>query len=182
MRMNSCLLIVPLEKGWVLEYTLQANGLQKGGHRHDTQKGDSLYHERVRPSDIEWEGYSGLKAEDLHSKIQHGLLSGKTPKSICVHIGGNNYLIDNFEHALQKHMFEQEQEVARCTIMMIRMMMSMMMMIIMMIMMMISDDDDHYYHQQKQQQQKQTQQQNHHHHHKHHHHQHNNQEINKLVN
>ena len=54
----------------------------------------------------------------IHSKIKNGLLSGKTPKSIFVHIGGNNvtnthtckiirllkreiqYLIDNFEHAL----------------------------------------------------------------------------------
>ena len=48
------------------------------------------YHERARPSSIDWSGYSGLKVEELHSKIQHGLLAGKDPKLILIHVGGNN--------------------------------------------------------------------------------------------
>ncbi|KAH3736054.1 hypothetical protein DPMN_042614 [Dreissena polymorpha] len=48
------------------------------------------YCESVGQSDIEWEGNSGLEAEDFHSKTQHGFLAGKTPKSIFVHVGGNN--------------------------------------------------------------------------------------------
>ena len=38
----------------------------------------------------DWEGYSGLRAEELHSKIQFGLLTGKTPETIFIHVGGNN--------------------------------------------------------------------------------------------
>jgi len=76
------------------------------------------FNQRARQFRIDWEGYSGLRAEELHSKIQFGLLTGKTPETIFIHVGGNNitsnhackiirtikreikYIIENFESSL----------------------------------------------------------------------------------
>jgi hypothetical protein len=39
---------------------------------------------------VEWEGYSGMKVQQLHSKLQYGLLKSKNSNMIFLHIGGNN--------------------------------------------------------------------------------------------
>ncbi|XP_060585231.1 uncharacterized protein LOC132741151 [Ruditapes philippinarum] len=44
---------------------------------------------------VDWDGHSGLKVEDLHSKMQLGVLKGKSPKMIFLHIGGNNIVNTN---------------------------------------------------------------------------------------
>lgn len=44
---------------------------------------------------INWDGYSGLRVEDLHSKLQLGLIQGKNPNMIFIHVGGNNITNSN---------------------------------------------------------------------------------------
>lgn len=55
---------------------------------------------------VDWDGHSGLKVEDLHSKMQLGVLKGKSPKMIFLHIGGNNIVNTNVCKIIRQLKFE----------------------------------------------------------------------------
>ncbi|KAH3803670.1 hypothetical protein DPMN_131936 [Dreissena polymorpha] len=44
---------------------------------------------------ISWDGQSGLRVEDLHPVIQLGMIKGRTPEIIFLHVGGNNITSTN---------------------------------------------------------------------------------------
>lgn len=44
---------------------------------------------------IDWDGYSGLRVEQLHAKLQHGLINARLPRIIMLHVGGNNIVYTN---------------------------------------------------------------------------------------
>ena len=108
------------------------NLLEQGSNQDIWITGDSIvrwagvqYHTRNRLLEysVEWDGHSGLCVEKLHANLQLGLLRGKNPKIILLHLGGNNihntnqgkiirilkreanYLFLNFPEALIAYVF-----------------------------------------------------------------------------
>ena len=44
-------------------------------------------------TDVDWESHSSMHVQELHSILQFGMLQGRCPSMIILHLGGNN--IDN---------------------------------------------------------------------------------------
>ena len=45
---------------------------------------------------MDWDGHSSMRVQELHSILQFGMLQGRCPSMIVLHLGGNN--IDNMIH------------------------------------------------------------------------------------
>ena len=45
---------------------------------------------------VDWDGHSLMRVQELHSILQFGMLQGRCPSMIVIHLGGND--IDNMIH------------------------------------------------------------------------------------